>query len=182
MEEEEIIDETIENIEEIEEIEPPLQEPEATEDDFKGKYFRLLAELENQRKRLQKEKVEANKYAVRGIIRDVLQPFDSMENALKFASQTEGEVKQWAQGFVMILDQFKEILASHGVVPFDSLGTPFDPHKHEAIDTEETEEEKVGLVLEEYQKGYVIDGNTLRPAKVKVGKKQIAEDQQKEGE
>lgn len=156
--------------------EEPLQEEVVeqnveTEEDYREKYFRMIAEMENQRKRLTREKSEANKYAVRGVIRDILQPFDSMENALKFAKQTEGEVSQWAEGFLMILDQFKEILFSHGVEPFTSVGTHFDPHKHEAIDTEEAVDAEDGMILEEYQKGYMMEGKTLRPAKVKVAKK-----------
>jgi molecular chaperone GrpE len=150
-------------------VEMPQQSVEE-EESYQDKYFRLLAEMENLRKRLHKEKIEANKYAVRGILRDVLAPFESMENALKFAMNLQGEVRQWAEGFVMILEQFKEILASHGVESFDSVGTVFDPHKHEAIDIEETNEVEAGIVLEEYQKGFSIDGHTLRPARVKVAK------------
>ena len=149
---------------------PDLVEEIEEDEGYQDKYFRLLAEMENLRKRLHKEKVEANKYAVRGMLRDILAPFESMENALKYAMNLQGEVRQWAEGFIMILDQFKEILASHGVEAFDSLGTEFDPHKHEAIDIEETDEVEPGLVLEEYQKGYSIDGHTLRPARVKVAK------------
>jgi molecular chaperone GrpE len=102
-------------------IEAPSLQP-VEEESYEDKYFRLLAEMENLRKRLHKEKIEANKYAVRGILRDIIQPFESMENALKFATQMQGDVKQWAEGFLMILEQFKEILASHGVESFDSLG------------------------------------------------------------
>lgn len=163
-----------------EEQAPPL--PQEEEESYEDKYFRLLAEMENQRKRLHKEKIEANKYAIRGILRDIIAPFESMETALKFAMKLQGEVKQWAEGFVMILEQFKDILASHGVESFDSMGTFFDPHKHEAIDIEETDQYEPGIILEEYQKGYSIDGHTLRPARVKVAKAKTKNEEKKEPE
>lgn len=138
--------------------------------EHKDKYLRLLAEQENTRKRLQKEREKLTEYAVQNIIVDFLHPIDHLENALKFMDQMSDEVKLWGQGFRMILDQFKEVLSTNGVVPIVSVGKPFDPHLHEAIETVETTEYAPGTVVEENTRGYRMGDRTIRPARVKVAK------------
>lgn len=138
--------------------------------DCKDKYLRVLAESENARKRLQKEKQETIQYAVQNVIVDFLNPIDHMENALKFAQQMSDEVKHWATGFQMILTQFKDVLSNNGVAPFASEGKPFDPHRHEAVETIETGDYAPNTVVEESLKGYVMGDKTIRPARVKVSK------------
>jgi molecular chaperone GrpE len=137
-------------------------------DDFKDKYLRALAEIENSRKRLMREKVDAQGFAVQNVIIDLLQPFDQMELALQHADKAAGEVKAWALGFQMILDHFRQVFSSHGVTSFSSVGALFDPHLHEAIETEECSDKPEGLIVFEFQKGYRMGGKTIRPAKVKV--------------
>ena len=138
--------------------------------DCKDKYLRVLAESENARKRLQKEKQETIQYALQNVIVDFLNPIDHMENALKFAQQMSDDVKHWATGFQMILTQFKDVLTNNGVTPFVSEGKPFDPHRHEAIETIETDTCAPNTVVEESLKGYVMGDKTIRPARVKVSK------------
>ena len=96
--------------------------------EYKDKYLRLLADVENTRKRMQKERQELTKYAVENVIVDFLYPIDHLENAFKFTQQMSDDVKHWAFGFQMILTQFKDVLANNGVVAVESLGTSFDPH------------------------------------------------------
>lgn len=136
----------------------------------KDKYFRLLAEQENLRKRLQKEKLEMSQYAIQNSICDFLIPIDHLENALKFTQNMSDDVKNWALGFQMILNQFKDVLSNHGVQPFDSVGTPFDPHRHEAVEAEENTVYPPGTVIEESVKGYRMGPKIIRPARVKVSK------------
>ncbi len=156
-----------------------VPQPENELEELKDKYFRLLAEGENQRKRLHKDKLEAIKHGEAIIITNFIEPIDHLENALKFAVHSSLEVKQWALGFEMILGQFKEILARHNVVPFSSMGHVYDHDKHEAIDTEETEDAPPGTIIEEYQRGYTMDGRVIRPAKVKVAKAKELENGEK---
>lgn len=137
----------------------------------KDKYLRLLAEMENTRKRLQKEKLDMNRFALESLMIDFLTPMDNLENALKFAGQTSEETRQWAMGFEMILNQFKDILSMHGLVAFESEGQMFDPHKHQAIETEETEQFLEGTILKEFVRGYRSGERTVRPARVKIAKK-----------
>jgi molecular chaperone GrpE len=134
------------------------------------KYLRVLAESENARKRLQKEREEMIQYSLRSLIADFLGPIDQMENALKHAASANGEVKQWSIGFEMILSHFKDVLASHNVHSFTSEGEAFDPHFHEAIETVETTDHPEGVVIEETVKGYKMGDKVLRAAKVKVSK------------
>lgn len=137
-------------------------------DDFKDKYFRSLAEIENSRKRLQREKLESQSYAIQNVVVDFLQPLDHFDVALKHAESAAPEIQHWAKGFEMILNQMKQVLSDHGVEPFESVGAPFDPHKHEAIETEERQDVSPGIVLEEYVPGYKLANRVIRPAKVKV--------------
>lgn len=172
-----------ENSEKKEPAAPPVREPcpvtitdieleklqqEASE--YKDKYLRLLAETENTRKRLQKERQELIQYALQNVIVDFLHPIDHLENALGFTQQASDEVKHWAVGFQMILGQFKDVLSNNGVVPFTSKGELFDHHRHEAVETITTDEVPPGTVVEESIRGYKMGDKTIRPARVKVAK------------
>jgi len=138
--------------------------------EYKEKYLRTLAESENVRKRLQKERQEMTQYALQSVICDFLQPIDQMGNALKHSEKMSEEVKQWCLGFRMIFDHFKEVLANNNVHSFTSQGKAFDPHLHEAVETVETEEHPAGAVVEESVKGYKMGEKVIRPARVTVAK------------
>lgn len=138
--------------------------------DFKDKYQRSLAESENARKRLQKERQEMIQYAIQNVVTDFIAPIDHLENALKFANQASDDVKHWALGFQMILSQFKDALTNNGVVPFESQGTHFDPLRHEAVEMITTDEYPPGTVVSESLRGYKMGDRTIRPAKVTVAK------------
>lgn len=150
--------------EEIRSIQKDLME-------YKDKYLRLLADADNARKRLQKERQEITRYAVESLIVDFLRPLDNLENALRFAQEMPDEVKNWAYGFQMILAQFKDVLSQNGIVAIESLGQPFSPHDHEAVEMVETEQEPPGTIIEECMRGYKMGDRTIRPARVKVAKK-----------
>lgn len=156
---------------------PPIQEGLSETEkwkleaqDYKDKYLRLLAETDNIRKRLQKEKQEMTNYALQQLILDFLAPIDHMENALRCTGDVPEEVKNWSLGFQMILSQFQDVLANNGVRPFHAQGTPFDPHCHEAVEAVASSDFPPGTVMEEFIRGYKIGEKTLRPARVKVSK------------
>jgi molecular chaperone GrpE len=138
--------------------------------DYKDKYLRLLADAENARKRLQKERQEMTKYAIENLIVDFLRPIDNFENALRFAEEMSDEVKNWAFGFQMILAQFKDVLAQNGISSIDSLGKPFNPHDHEAVEMVESTESPPNTIIEECMRGYKMGDRTIRAARVKVAK------------
>ncbi len=144
--------------------------PKTEEIDWKDKYLRTLAEMENMRKRMQKERQEMIRFGVENSIGEFLPAIDNLENALRFSENAGGEVKMWALGFEMILSQFKEVLHNSGIVSFHSEGNTFDPLLHEAVETEETTDHPDGMILHEFTKGYKSSARTVRPARVKVAK------------
>src|SRR5206468_3572827 len=94
--------------------------------------------------------------------------------ALKHTAGASNEIKHWALGFEMMLNQFKQVLQDHGVQAFDSVGQSFDPHQHEAIETIETTEYAPGAIIEEFQRGYKLGNRVIRPARVKVATAPVA--------
>jgi molecular chaperone GrpE len=139
-------------------------------EDFQQKYVRTLAEMENMRKRMQKEKQDMVRFGIENAIAEFLPTIDNFENALRFAESAQGEVKSWAMGFQMILSQFKEVLHNHGIAAYHSEGNTFDPAYHEAVEIIETEEHPDGTILQEFTKGYKSPHRIVRPARVKVAK------------
>lgn len=145
------------------------------------KYIRLLAENENRTKRLQKEKQDLMRFSVQNAIADFLPILDNFETALGFTDQMSEDTRNWATGFEMILAQLKEITTQHGFTPFHAEGL-FNPHLHEALEIEETEEHPDGTILKQFQRGYKCGERVVIPARVKVAKTPIKEEQPKEEE
>lgn len=150
--------------------EPQPEQQAASPEDWKDKYLRSIAEMENMRKRMQKERHEMARFGIENAIGELLPAIDNFENALRFAEGVSGEVKSWAKGFEMILSQFKEVLHNHGIVSFHSEGNTFDPQYHEAVEIIETTDHPDGSILQEFTKGYKSTARTIRPARVKVAK------------
>ncbi len=152
----------------------PQAEPHITpppvEENWKEKYLLSIAEMENMRKRMQKERSDMSRFAIESAIADFLPAIDNFENALRFAGSGSAEIKNWATGFEMILSQFKEVLNNNGIHAFNSVGSIFNPHDHEAVEMVETNEKPDGTILEEFTKGYKSSLRTIRPARVKVAK------------
>ncbi len=138
--------------------------------EYKDKYLRSLAEMENARKRMQKDKQEMIRFSIENALADLLPPIDNLENALNVAENMSQEIRHWAKGFEMILGQFKEVLSTNGVQAFSSVGAAFDPNLHQAIEIEETDLQPEGTILQEFAKGYKCGERTIRPARVKVAK------------
>lgn len=156
------------------------QSEKADEIDYKDKYLRLLAESENLRRRLQKESQDSIKFAVQKVIVEFLDPYDSFEKALFHAGYSPSEeVRNWAIGFKMIHQQFKDWLHSQGVHSFVSKNQAFNPQLHEAVETIETHQFPEGHILEELSKGYKIHDRVLRHSKVTIAKANTPSQQSK---
>lgn len=134
------------------------------------KLLRLQAEFENYRKRLEKEKFEFLKFANEGIIKELVKVVDNFERAVNSTSGTQ-DFKVLHQGVEMILKQIQDVLKERGLNKIEAVGTLFDPLKHEAIAEVITEEHPDHLVVEELQKGYMLNGRVIRPASVRVAKR-----------
>ncbi len=153
----------------VEDLQPPQQPPQP-EESFQDKYVRSLAEMENMRKRMQREKQDVARFGIENAIAEFLPTIDNFENALRFADAASPEVKNWATGFQMILSQFKEVLHNHGIAAFHSEGNTFDTTYHEAVEVLETADHPEGTVIQEFTRGYKSPTRVIRPARVKVAK------------
>ena len=132
-------------------------------------YLRAMAEMDNLRKRSQREKEELGKFANESILREVLPVIDNLERAVEHAEKSKGD-NGLLEGVQMTLTHFFQVLNRFGVEPVISLGLPFDPALHQAIGQLETEEYPVNTVAQEMQKGYLLNNRLLRPALVMVAK------------
>lgn len=144
--------------------------------EFKDKYLRAMADLDNMRKRMLREREEARHYGAEHLLRDLLVVLDNLERAM----QASGDVTQIREGVRLTHDQFKHILRQHGVEVIEAAGAPFDPAHHEAVAHIETEVHPPGVVVEEHRRGYRYRERLLRPAMVSVAKPKSAEANQAE--
>ena len=133
------------------------------------KYLRALADLDNFKKRAIKEKADIIKYGKEEVIKDILPFVDSLDRALDHADGPE--VQAFKEGIKLIQDQLLGCLKKHGVEKIDSIGLDFDPNFHEAMMQVESEEHAENKVVNEVQKGYLLNGRLLRPSKVCICKK-----------
>ena len=136
------------------------------------KMLRNQADLENTRKRLDREKQEFVKFANEGLILDLLNVLDDLERTVDLAQTGKGDLSAFIKGVEMILAHLYEMLKNHGVKPIEAEGRIFDPSFHEALMQVENKELPEHTIIEVLQKGYLIHGRVLRTAKVKVSKKQ----------
>ncbi len=161
------------------------QQLEAKELEAKENYdrfLRQLAELDNFKKRMAREKTDAIRYANEGLARDLLPVLDNLERAIEHA-RGGGNGKPLVDGIEMVLKGFLEALSKHGVKQVSALGEPFDPAKHEAIAQVESVHHEPNTVVAEHHKGYYLLDRLLRPALVTVAKVPITmEKKREEGE
>lgn len=143
------------------------KEKEAT--DNYDKYLRAVADLDNYKKRAIREKADIIKYGKEDVIKDILPFVDSLDRALAHADNSD--VQAFKEGIKLIQEQLLSCLKKHGVEKIDSVGLDFDPNFHEAMMQVESEEHAENKVVNEVQKGYLLNGRLLRPSKVCVCKK-----------
>ena len=163
-----------ENIEEAKELSPleQLEEQIRLKDEElanqKDTFLREKAELENFKKRLTKEKEDFVQFANERLLKELVQIEDNLERALEVPNSTLESLKE---GVEMIQKQFTAFLKNHRVEPIEALGKPFDPNLHEVLNQQESEEHEENTVIQEYSKGYTLNGRILRSAKVVIAKK-----------
>ena len=133
-------------------------------------YLRAVADLDNYRKRAQREREDLAKYANENILRELVPVLDNLERAVEHARGEDPCSSSLMQGVEMTLSQFGRALEKFGVRPFSSLGEPFDPSRHEAMGQLESAEHAPNCVAQELQKGYMLNDRLLRPALVMVSK------------
>ena len=160
-------------------------EDENTEEDslekeietLKEEKIRLLAEMENLRKRFEREKVETIKFGSINLARDILSPGDNLERALDALPEDENHpesIKNLIDGLKMVLKEYKSALEKHGVKKIETLNQKFDHNFHQAMMEVENNDVEEGTVVQEVQSGYTMHDRLLRAAMVGVSKKQAA--------
>ena len=146
------------------------EQKEEQKQDFKSKYFYLAAELENQRKRFQKERENLFKFGAEKILSDLIEVVDNLERTVAAIEKSDDEkVKNIVKGVNMVKKQFLDTLERHGLSPLESLGKEFDPNVHEAMAQEESDQQS-NNVIRVFEQGYKLNGRLLRAAKVIVAK------------
>ncbi|HYH10157.1 MAG TPA: nucleotide exchange factor GrpE [Thermoanaerobaculia bacterium] len=168
---EEIEREMRETAEEAAEAPAPAPAPAADDDalraenqQLKDKYLRTLADFDNLRKRTEREKADFFRYAMGGVLKDILPVLDNFDRALDHAA--EGD--EFHKGVLLIYKQLFDVLEKHGLKPIDESGVHFDPNIHEAVVREEDDSVPSHTVVAVLQKGYFLHDRLLRPALVKV--------------
>ena len=153
-----------------EDLQERIRQLEQAVKDSEDQLLRKAAEFENSRKRLSREKEESIKYANAALLGDVVPIIDDFERAIQSAAESK-DFDAFHTGVSMIEKQMVSMLERNwGLKRFSANGEPFDPEKHEAIAVEETDQHDSEIVLEDYQKGYLLHDRVLRPAKVKVAR------------
>ena len=165
-----------ENIEEAKELSPleQLNEKIRLKDEElanqKDTFLREKAELENFKKRLTKEKEDFVQFANERLLKELIQIEDNLERALEVPNATFESLKE---GVEMIQKQFTTFLKNQKAEPIEALGKPFDPNLHEVLNQQESEEHEENTVIQEYSKGYTLNGRILRSTKVVIAKKPV---------
>lgn len=140
--------------------------------EYWDRLLRLQADTDNVRKRVDKEKTDFVRFANEGIIIELLNILDDLERTITLAQSKHQDLQAFLKGVEMILAHFYGLLKDYGVKPIDSEGKLFDPHFHEALMQVEDKDSPEHTVVEELQKGYLLNDRVIRTAKVKVSKKE----------
>jgi molecular chaperone GrpE len=157
--------------EQVVDIGPSESEPEPetlkAENPYLDQLQRLKAEFDNYRKRSDKEKQEFYAFAKGRVFQTLLPVLDDLD---RMAQHGKGPEDPLATGIELIRQKMKAILLSEGLEEINPEGTPFDPAFHEAIGLIDADLRQDGLVMEELERGYMLQGRLLRPSRVRVGK------------
>jgi Molecular chaperone GrpE (heat shock protein) len=143
-------------------------------EELRDERLRLLAEMENLRKRSNKEKSDSIKYGSFNLAKDILLPDDNLTRALDAIPKdetTSETIKNLIEGLKMVQKEFASILEKHGVKKIKALNEKFDHNFHQAMTEIEREDIEEGIVIEEMQSGYTMHDRLLRPSMVGVSKK-----------
>lgn len=159
----------VENSEETTETiksEPTAEERYA---ELNDKYLRLYSEYDNYRKRTNKERIELIGSASESVLKDVLPVMDDFERAILY-NETAEDIVAVKEGIKLIFEKLKSTLASKGLTAMESKGKPFDSDLHEAIaNVPAPQKNMVGKVVDDVEKGYLLNDKVIRYAKVVVG-------------
>ena len=167
-EENKVEEEVAEEVEENKEAEAEVVEELQDEvDKWKNDYYKVFADMENIKRRMQNEHANNLKFMMQGFIEQMLPIVDNFERSLAIENPNE-EVANFLKGYEMIYKQIMTLLENQGVKVIEAEGKEFDPNFHQAVMTVSDENFKPGMVVEELQKGYMLKDRVIRASLVKV--------------
>jgi len=142
--------------------------------EYWDRLLRLQADFENSRKRIEREKQDFCKFANEGIVLELLNTLDDLERAVELCQSQHQDLPAFLKGAEIILAHLYELLKKYGVKPISAEGELFDPNLHEALMQVEDNNLPEHTIIEELQKGYLLNDKVIRTAKVKVSKKNLS--------
>ena len=163
-----------EGAEPFEGIEPEpvdeLEELRAERDDLRDRFMRALADVENTRKRGERDRREAEQYGGSKLARDMLPVFDNLTRALEVATEEQRAAnKPLIEGVELTLRELRNVFAKHGITPIaPAVGDTFDPQLHQAMFEAPVPDTKAGEIIQVMTEGFMLHDRLLRPARVGV--------------
>jgi molecular chaperone GrpE len=149
-------------------IEPSVDELKAQVVELKDKYLRALAEMENMKKRQQRQYADVLKYGKEAVLKDFLLVYDAIEKSIASALGLFPDDDNFIKGLRMTEKLMLETLKKHGMEPIQTMNVAFDPHYHEALMQVMRDDLASGMVADEIEKGFLLNERVIRPAKVTV--------------
>jgi molecular chaperone GrpE len=146
-----------------------LEQKKRELEECEDRVLRLAAELDNFKKRIEREKVEHMKYALESFAKELLPFLDNLERAIESAKDS-GDAEKLIEGIELSLSGYFKVIEKFGLKVFDAEGQPFDPEKHEALTVEPSDDFEDNTVIKELLRGYTLHDRVLRPAMVIVAK------------
>ena len=154
----------------VEELSSQLELAEAKAQENWNKVLRIQAEMENLKKRTQKDLENAHKFGLEKFSKELLTVIDSLELGIQAANSDNPEVVKLREGSELTIKQFEAVFAKFNIAAIDPLGQPFNPELHQAMTMQESAEHEPNSVINVFQKGYALNGRLIRPAMVVVAK------------
>jgi molecular chaperone GrpE len=148
-------------------LEQALEEEKKRSEDYLTRLKYAQADVENLKKRFERQIEEVKKYCNEHLIIELLDVVDELEMAVR-SGRSSNSAEVVIQGVGMTLKKLKKVLESEGVSPIECVGKPFDPSRHNAVATTEKEDAKECTIVEEVRKGYTMREKVIRPSIVKV--------------
>jgi molecular chaperone GrpE len=158
-------------------LEEQLEATRTERDENNDRFLRAQAELENYKRRTQRELAEQRLYAALPVVRDLLPVIDNFQRALDAARNSE-QAADLVEGLELVIRQLGETLSRHGTTPISAVGQPFDPNLHEAVQQIPDPDHPPMTVLRELERGYVLHDRVVRPTKVIVSTAPVMADGQ----
>lgn len=157
-------------LKQVDELNEKIEQLEKEKADTFEQLQRISADYANYQKRAPKQIADSVAYEKKSVVRSLLPSLDNLAHALANTDNIEGDAKTVVDGVQMVFDHMLDALKAHGVELIEAAGKEFDPMLHEAVMQRAEQDKPNGIVLEEFQKGYSMNGQTLRPSKVIVNK------------